>query len=98
MLYENALYPYVERALKVNTTQRIDFKGKLTQCTITKSETKGDTRVLEVEVRCYQSHLANKQKKATHNRSLFFGSSEPVETNPMSTERYRLEFDAASRD
>ena len=79
-------------------TQKIDYKGMMSQCLIKASKTQRDQRVVELHVKNYQSQEGDKKKKAVaQERSGFNLFGNILEDKPDSLEKYRLFFTAEAR-
>lgn len=56
------LFPFIEDQIKLATTQTINYKGLLSQCTVKNAHTMGDIRVMEIVVKNYLSQNPNIKK------------------------------------
>ena len=93
--FKTKLFPLVEDYVKLTTTQSMNYKGQLSQCTVKNHRHEGESRELEIVVSNYKSEDV-RPKAAVAERSLFsFGAI--LEESPESTELYRISFSAAAR-
>lgn len=93
--FTTQLFPLVEDYIKVGTTQTINYKGMLSQCTVKGHRHDGLIRKLEIVVKNYKSQDTRK-KEVVQERSLFsFGSVEPE--SPESQELYMFDFDSRAK-
>jgi len=95
--FKTELFPFVEEQIAVSTSQRIDYKGQLSQCLIKASKTIGEERVVELLVKNYTSQELNKKKKEVVSSGFFSFASSLIEDKPNSEEKYRLKFGVTAR-
>ena len=94
--FKTQLFPLIEDYVKLATTQIIDYKGILSQCSIKAHKHVGEERELEVIVRNYKSEDI-RPKQATDQQRSFFSFGSIMEESPESTELYRLAFSSILR-
>ena len=94
--FKTQLFPLIEDYVKLATTQVIDYKGILSQCSIKAHKHVGDERELEIIVRNYKSEDARPKQNNDQQRS-FFSFGAIMEESPESTELYRMAFSSIAR-
>lgn len=92
MPFQNELFPLIEPDKRLSTTQRIDYRGMLTQCTVKAGRAHDGQRDLQIYVKNYESQSPD-QPVEQEGGGLF---SSFTRQDPASSEKYCITFLAAS--